>query len=146
MYVNRGFQSPGEFEDYLNGVVISNRSFSGPFVGANDLNGLTIIINDGGDNTVTFSGDSLTLNQVVDQINVVVAGAAALRNYGRNAPAGVNLVFVLSGLVVKETGTANIILGLPTAAPITVTAVVKSKIVAIEQDHTARIFWVLHEL
>lgn len=146
MYANRGFQSPGEFEDYLNGVIYSAKAFSGPFTGANSLDGLTLKLNDGGDKTVTFAGTSLTLNQVVDQINAVSTGAAAIRNYGRNPPAGSNLAFVVASLVVKETGTANAILGLSTTAAATVTPITKSKIVAVEQDHVARIFWVLHEL
>lgn len=146
MYLNRGFQSSEEFEDYLNGVVTSKKSFSGPFTGATSLDGLTLIFDPGGgDVTVTFVGTNLTLNQVVTQINAASAGAAGLRNYGRNPPSGSLLAFIKSGLIVKSTGTANALLGFPTTTNLTVTPIAKAKIVAVEQDHCARIFWILHE-
>ena len=147
-YHNRGFQSAQELEDFLNGVILSSTPVAGPFSGAASLNGLTLVFDPGsGDVTVTFSGASLTLNQVVNQINAggsgSAAGSANVRNYGRTPPYGSFLALVKSGLVLKNTGTANVLLGLPVATTTTVSAIDKGKLVFMEQDHNAHIFWLL---
>jgi hypothetical protein len=110
-YVIKQFSNPIELQDYLNGVILSRDLEATPTL---DLTGKTLIINDGGDHTVTFVG-LLTPNAIVAAINAVVSSAVQLRNYGHTAPPRSALAFSLSGLKIKSTGTANALLGLPTS-------------------------------
>ncbi len=139
MYVARQFQTPGELLDYLNDAVIGG-VLSGPL----NLDTLTLIL---GATTVTFVGTALTPNQIVAQINAAVAGAAELRNYGRQPPYGVQVAIVKAGTVVQLAGTANALLGFSTAVARTVgaSAVAKVNIVDIEIDMQGRVFHVIHE-
>ena len=139
-YKGRQFNHLQELLDYLDGIVLSR-----DLAPTLDLDTLTLLINDGGNKTVTFSGNGLTPNQIVAQINAISAGAASLRNYGSASPPRSKLAFILPALVVKNTGTANALLGLSTTANVTVgaTAVAKADIVAIT-EFTNR-YTVVHE-
>lgn len=141
-YHVRGFQTAQELEDFLNGVLLSSLPNKDLYANASSLNGLTVVYDAGaGDVTVTFVGASLSLKQVVDQINAVTAGAASVRNYGHTAPYASFLAFVKPSLQLKGTGTANAILGLATE---TVTAIVQTKLIFLEQDHVSHIFWLAY--
>jgi len=133
----RQFNHIQELLDYLNGVVLS-RDLSQTL----DLDGLTLILTGG---TTTFSGNGLTPNQIVAQINAAVSGAASLRNVGTASPPRSKLAFILAGQVIDKDGTANSFLGLSTTADVTVgaTAVVKADIISIT-EFTNR-FTVIHE-
>lgn len=136
----RQFAHLQELLDYLNGIVLSKEL--SPRL---DLDGLTLIINDGGDHTVTFVGSSLTLNAIVVQINTVVAGAASLKNYGQASPPRSMLAFVLAGLIVKTTGTANALLGLSTTAAKTVGATAVAATDVIQITECLNRFTVIHK-
>jgi hypothetical protein len=140
MTYGRKFNHLQELIDYINDIVLSKQ-----LPPTLDLDGLTVIINDGSDLTVTFSGTALTPNAVVAQINAVKAGAASLRNYGQFAPSQSKLAFILDTLIVKHTGTANEILGLSTTGAVTVgaNAIPKADIVAVTEytDH----YTIIHE-
>lgn len=137
----RQFSHLQELLDYLNDVMLSK-----DLPPTLDLDTLTLIVNDGADKTVTFVGNGLTPNQIVIQINAVKAAAASLRNYGQSSPPQSKLAFVLATLKVKSTGTANALLGLPTAGgDVTVgaNATPKADIVAITEF--ANRYTVIHE-
>jgi len=130
-FKGRQFDSLQELLDYLNGVVLG-RELSPTL----DLDGLTFIVNDGTDKTVTFVGNGLTPNVVIAQINAVKAGAVTLRNYGQTAPPQSRLAFILAALKIKSTGTANALLGMPTSGgdvTIGAGAIALADIVAIDE-------------
>jgi len=140
-FVGKQFDNLQEMMDYLNGL-IGGSELSYPLA----LDGLTLIVNDGADKTVTFSGDALVPKEVVAQINAVKAGAVTLRNYGYSSPPSPRLLFILAGLKVKSTGTANSLLGLPTSGAdqtVGAAAVPKANIVAV--DEWAGRYTVIHE-
>ena len=118
MLQSRNFGSINELIDFRNGYVIARELPAHNY----NLNGLTVIVNAV---TTTFAGADLSPADVVAQINANVAGATAARAYGHaGAGQGINhaLVFVGDGDVISNAGTANTVLGIPTAAPTTVGA------------------------
>lgn len=132
----REFDHGLEMVDYLNGVVYSKPL---PFDQAFDVGGLTVII---GATTVTFVGTGLRLNKIVDQINAVSAGSASIRTLGQRLNI---LAFVKNSDVVKGTGTANAILGLPAVdQTVGASAVTKAEIVSVFPRTDQRI-GVIHE-
>lgn len=145
-FATRSFDSPQELVDYLNDLILSKPLT----VRISGLDSLTLDINDGADKTVTFvdSGDGLSLAQVVSQINAVAAGFVSLRDYGHNtAPQQKNLVFIKDGGVVKDSGTANALLGLPTSGgnqTVGGSAVAKADIVSVVHADGER-YVVIHE-
>lgn len=134
-YVPRLFDCMEELADYLNGLVggkyLGQRTFG--------LDGLTLIINDGGaDRTVTFADptfEGLLAKQILDQIRATHAAleTVALRNYGHQAPPQQKLMVVTVGHKVLKTGTANALLGFSTAVDVVVgaAAVAQADIVSI---------------
>lgn len=140
-FIGQQFTHLQELLDYLNDVLLSRE-----LQPTLDLNGLTLIVNDGADKTVTFAANGMTPNQIVTAINAVKAGAVTLRNYGQASPPMSRLAFILATLKVKSTGTANALLGLPTSGgDITVgaNAVAKADIAAITEF--AGRYTVVHE-
>src|SRR5512137_1845935 len=95
----RQFSHLQELLDYLNDIVVGK-----PIEPTLNLDTLTLILDA---TTVTFVGTALTPNQIVTQINAVVAGAASLRNYGLASPPRSQLAIVKAATVVQVTGTAN---------------------------------------
>lgn len=137
-FIGQQFMHLQELLDYLNGIVLS-RDLQPTL----DLNGLTLILDA---STVTFVGNGLTPNQVVAQINAVVAGAATLRNYGQASPPRSMLALIKAAMVVQTSGTANALLGLPTsgAAP-TVGANAVAKVDVLSVTEFANRYSVIHE-
>lgn len=142
-YTGRTFDSIQELVDYLNDVVVGGRALQPT---TRNLDGKTLKINDGTLKTVTFSGYELTPKDIVTQINAVVAGAASLRSYGHGIGQP-RLAFTIATQLIDKTGTANPILGLSTAADVTVgaNAVASASIVAITPDEGGNKFTVVHE-
>lgn len=134
-YVPRVFDCMEELADYLNGLV------GGKYLPklTYGLDGLTLIINDGGvDRTVTFSDptfEGLLPKQILDQVRAthVALETVALRNYGHQAPPQQKLMVVTAGHTVVETGTANMLLGFSTTVAVVVgaAAVAQADIVSI---------------
>jgi len=142
---SKQFNSHQELTDYLNDIVLT-KNLSMPF---RNLDGLTVILDS---NTVTFadaSGEGLSPAAIVTQINAVVAGAAVLRNYGHAQSPGpqVQVALVKPTMVIDKDGTANALLGLPTAADKTVgsAAVAKANIIDITSDGQGSRYTVWHE-
>jgi len=142
-FTGRQFDSLPEMIDYLNDIMLAKKDLE-PML---DLDGLTVIVNDGSDKTVTFSGHSLTPTEIVAQINAVKAGAASLRNYGHSSLQKPRLAFVLATLKVKSTGTANALLGLPTSGgdiTVAANAIPQADIVVIQTDEGGNKFSLVH--
>lgn len=142
--VFKQFNSAQELVDYLNDIVLT-KSLPMKVMG---LNGLTLILTSGTTTFADVSGEGLTLVEVVAQINAVVAGAAVLRNYGHmQSPPQSQVAIIKAAEVLDKDGTANALLGLPTAADRTVgaNAVVKADIVQITSDANGSRFSVFHE-
>lgn len=132
----REFDHGLEMVDYLNGVI-----YSKPFTSDQtfDVGGLTVVI---GATTVTFVGNGLRLNKIVEQINTSSAGSSSIRTFGQRMNV---LAFVKASDVVKGTGTANAILGLPAVdQTVGASAVAKADIVSVFPRADQRI-GVIHE-
>jgi hypothetical protein len=127
--------------DYLNDVVVAGTDL--PLV-SRKLDGKTLVINNGSDHTVTFSGYELSPKDIIDQINAVVSGAAGLRTPGYGV-VGAFLCFNTVGHLVRHTGTANSILRLDTANDQTVgaNAIAQANIISITYDGSGK-FTVVH--
>jgi len=142
--VFKQFNSAQELVDYLNDIVLT-KNLPMKVMG---LAGLTLILTAG---TVTFvdaTGEGLTLVQIVTQINAVVAGAAVLRNYGHmQSPPQGQVALIKAAQVIDKDGTANSLLGLSTAADVTIgaNAVAKTDIAQITSDANGSRFSVFHE-
>lgn len=151
-YVAKTFDNFEELVDYLNDIARGKLLSAASRVYG--LDGLTLIINDGGaDRTVTFvdaDGAGLLPKEILSQIHAAHANLASpnvgFRNYGHAAPPRVALAVVTAGYIVRETGTANELLGFSTAAAKTVgaNAVASSDIVSSGAYESNR-FYVLHE-
>jgi len=140
-FTGKQFTHLQELLDYLNDIVLSRE-----LQPTLDLNGLTLIVNDGADKTVTFAANGMTPNQIVTAINAVKAGAVTLRNYGQASPPRSRLAFILSTLKVKSTGTANALLGLPTSGgDLTVGANAVTKAEVLSLTEWAGRYSVIHE-
>jgi hypothetical protein len=147
------FDNGQELVDYLNGVVVGIALPSAQRV--TGLHGLTLIINDGtADRTVTFSdpsGVGLLPKQISDQIHaahVNLANGVTLRNYGHAAPPRVKVAVTTATYIVKNTGTANAILGFSTTAPgstVGANAVAKADIITVFTKDEGNRFGVVHE-
>jgi len=148
-FVTRLFDTMEELADYLNGVV------GGKYLDklVYGLNGLTLIINDGvADRTVTFvdaSEAGLRPKEILDQIRATHAAltTVALRDYGHQSPPRPKLLVVAGGHTVDKDGTANALLGFPTAADAVVgaAAVAKTDIVSILVTSPGSKIALLHE-
>jgi len=148
-YVLRQFDTPREMVDYLNDIVIGKAISIGKIYG---LDGLTLIINNGSDRTVTFADATeggLTLSEVVAQIEATHATLAASvrrRAYRPTTPPTVHLAFDTATWVVKGAGTANALLGFPAAdQTVGAAAVVLSDIATITTDEGGNKFTVVHQ-
>ena len=137
-YTLRHFDTAEEMVDYLNGV-IQGKALSPKVFG---LHGLTLKVNPAGTlRTVTFAdatGGGLLPSEIVAQMEAVHAdmvGIVVLRNYRHSTPPKFYLTFHSAGDLVDKTGTANPLLGFPTAADTTVgaAAVAKADIVLTVQ-------------
>jgi hypothetical protein len=151
-YVSKTFDNFEELVDYLNDIARGKLLPAASRVYG--LHGLTLIINDGGaDRTVTFAdadGTGLLPKEILAQIHATHANLASpnvgFRNYGHASPPKVALAVVTSGYIVRQTGTANELLGLSTSAAKTVgaNAVASADIVMLDTFESNRIC-VIHE-
>lgn len=149
-YVIREFDNTLELTDYLNDIT-KGRSLV-VHARVQGLHNLTLIVNDGtADRTTTFAdltGAGLLPKEIMDQIKATHANMAnvVLRNYAHSIPAEVRVAVVEAGYTVDKDGTANAILGFPTAADVVVgaNAVAKANIVSLFHLENQRI-GVLHE-
>lgn len=113
-YVVRQFDTAREMTDYLNDAVVGKPISTGKIYG---LDGLTLIINDGVDKTVTFADpteEGLSLKDIFDQIasdQPTLAGKVLRRSYRPTTPPTVQLVVEEATYIVKGAGTANALLG-----------------------------------
>lgn len=141
-YVGRTFDSLRGLLDYLDDIVVGEKPLPERSHG---LDGKTLIINNGADVTVTFSGDSLSPIEVVSQINAAVADAATLRSPGYGVTQSY-LAFDTPTHVIKHTGTANAVLGLSTSNDATVgaSAVAPANIVSVTPDGSGNKLTVIH--
>jgi len=135
MTVVKQVDNQQELDDYLNGRVLGSPLKSK----VHGLDGLTLIINNGGDQTVTFSdtdGVGLSPKQILDKIVADVPALAnhvGLRNYNHSTSylsAALQIVLLTATYFVKGTGTANTILGF-LAVDQTVTPIPQANIVSI---------------
>jgi hypothetical protein len=147
-YTLRQFDTAEEAVDYLNNVV-QGKPLPLKIMG---LHGLTLKVNPAGTlRTVTFSdptGAGLTTKEVIAQIEAVNAdmvGIAAFRNY--RAGQTFHLTFHSAGDVIDKTGTANPVLGFPSAADTTVgaNAVALADIASFATDESGNKFTVVHQ-
>lgn len=151
-FVQRQFDTVKEIEDYLNDIALGSPIESI----IRGLHNLTFIIDDGvADRTVTFadaSGVGLSLGAIVAQIAAAHAnlvGASEVRNYRATTPQRYQLAVVTDTYIIKDTGTANALLGYPVnpAGDVTVGAgaVVGSDIVTVKPDEAGNKFTVVHQ-
>ena len=135
----RQFNHLQELLDYLNDVLVSK-----DLEPTLDLDGLELEFNAG---TVTFDGNGLTPNQIVEQINDQLSNTfVTLRNYGLSSPPRSKLAIIKVSEVLKTSGTANALLGLPTTGDdITIGSNPKVKAEIISITENTNRFTVLHE-
>lgn len=149
-YTLKQFDTAQEMVDYLNDVV------QGKYFGLNiqGLHGLTLKVNPAGSlRTVAFAdatGVGLSPAQVIAQmeaVNADMVGVTVFRSYRVTTPPKYRLTFVSAGDLIDKTGTANVLLGLPTAADTTVgaNAIAIADIAAITTDEGGNKFTVVHQ-
>lgn len=143
-YSLKQFDTHHELVDFLNDVILGG-IYLPP---ALDLDGKTLIIDPGsGNKTVTFSG-TLTPNQIVAAINGTagLSGAASLRTYRQNIN-GPQLLLPVKTHILRGSGTANALLGLPTSdTTVGAAEIAQSKIVAVTTDESGNKFSVIYSL
>lgn len=146
----RNFDTAQEMADYLNDVVQGSAQPSS----IKGLHGLTLLVDGGaGQQTVTFAdadGSGLSPTEVVAQIeaeDASLVGKVKFRNYRHGTPPKYYLTFDVATNVVDKDGTANTILGLPTAADATVGAgaVLIADIVTVEVSGSGNKYTLVHE-